>query len=96
MRYVGSREVSDATVSYGKFRFTAGILLPRGDHDDLEVHEPLPNRATVTWRDAEGRQHCEVLNIVESGNFHEVLIFEIDDSGKVRVRTESRPPRFAR
>ena len=91
MRNTGPREITDASVTYGDFKFDAGILIRDGDHENLEVHEPTPKSAVVEWRDADGRQHTETVKVSLPQRFKGVLVFEIDAANNVRVVMESRP-----
>lgn len=94
MRNIGSSEVENARVSYGQFVFAAGILISAGDHEQIDVREPLPHTAVVEWTDSFGVRHRQVVNISFPQGFKGVLVFEIDGANRARALTEPASPRI--
>ena len=91
VRNTGHHDVNDVRVAYGNFSDAPGVLPPGIDKTHLDVHEPVPAEAVVEWRDAEGTSHREVVKVMPRSAFKGVLIFEIDGTNDVQVRTEARP-----
>lgn len=91
MRYVGRGVIHDARVSYGSFTFNAGVLIPNGAHEYLEVCEPVPQIAIVEWTDASGNRERSGVRVVTGKRFHGVLVIEVGDRNMARAIVEQPP-----
>ena len=92
VRNIGQREIDNVEVTYEGHRSAPGVLMPGAQDTELAVPHPLPKRATVRWRDADLKEHREAVDVTFAQTFKGVLVFEIDELNRVKVRTES-PPR---
>jgi hypothetical protein len=91
VRNIGTRQIDETRVSYGKFTSDVGVVVANAADTHLQVREPLPQTALVEWTDADGRSHRETVEVSFPHGFKGVLVFDIDDSNHVHVLTEPPP-----
>jgi hypothetical protein len=97
LRNSTSEELDEVHVSYGDFRSIGGVLPPGIEKGEGGVPVPIPDRALVTWRDAQGKLHSVAVPVksVLPGAFRSgEIYFDIQPDGSVLVwgKPESGSP----
>ena len=92
IRNTGSAPITEAHVIYDGFRSAGGNIQPGGGGVHLLPDYPIPDRATVEWRTADGQTHrteVEVRKLIPKG-FRGDIQFGIAEDNTVTVRVVPR------
>ena len=89
-----SARFQDAVVSFGEFRSLGGSLPPGSHTRQGPIPYPIPDRATVTWRTADGVSHSKEVAVRPTvpTDFRGSIFFDVVEGGDVRVRLVPSDP----
>ncbi|MGA7617087.1 MAG: hypothetical protein WBX15_18120 [Thermoanaerobaculia bacterium] len=90
LRNATAEKITGAHVSYAGFRSVGGVLVPGAMARQALVQKPVPQKAKVEWRTADGQLHVKEVAVKTAipERFSGDITFEILDHEQVRVSAQ--------